>query len=91
MNPEDFHDLVKDDEEELFLYEPKKTNPIVANLIFWSAIVGGVAIGVILFLFFLTLFIYIFLPLALILLGVYTFRLWRFKREWKKIEKSWKD
>ena len=38
------------------------------RLAFWAIAAGGVAVGTILFLFFLTLFIYIFLPLALLLI-----------------------
>ena len=38
------------------------------RLIFWAIAAGGIAIGTLLFLFFLTLFIYVFLPLALILI-----------------------
>ena len=38
------------------------------RLIFWSIAASGIAVGTVLFLFFLTLFLYVFLPLALILL-----------------------
>lgn len=38
------------------------------RLIFWSIAAGGIALGTLLFLFFLTLFIYLFLPLAIILI-----------------------
>ena len=38
------------------------------RLVFWAIAAGGIAVGTVLFLFFLTLFIYIFLPLALILI-----------------------
>ena len=38
------------------------------RLVFWAIAAGGIAVGTLLFLFFLTLFIYIFLPVVLILI-----------------------
>ena len=45
-----------------------------AKLVFWSMIIGGIAVGTFLFLFFLTLFTYVFLPVLAIYLAYHFLR-----------------
>ena len=45
----------------------KPISPWKVKLIFWSIVVGGIALGALFLFFFLTLFIYVVLPLALLI------------------------
>lgn len=88
MHDDDFLDMQRDEEDEIYRYEVKEPHPVVNRLIWWSAIVGGIAIGVILFLFFLAMFIYFFIPLALVGLVWFWIQRWRAGRNWKRFERS---
>lgn len=88
MRDDDFDGLIKDDSGDEVWYEVKKVNPVVSNILLWCGIVAGVAVGVMLFLFFLTIFLYFFLPLALIMLAIYAFKRWQINRKWKKFTDS---
>lgn len=88
MSDRNFFELHKSDDEkdtfEYFSFSSKPVKPFVAKLIFWSTLIGGVAIGTLLFLFFLTLFIYFFIPLFLIVSAWVAFQYWRSQRMWKR-------
>ncbi len=88
MNDDDFLNKIEDDEEELYRSYVKPVNPIVAKTFAVVAIIGGIAVGVCLFLFFMTLFIYLFLPLLALLTAWLLFQRWQFNREWKKTMKD---
>jgi len=57
--------------EEVFEYDTAKEKPasqLARQFAFWAMVVGGVAVGTVLFLFFITLFVYFFVPLFIIFL-----------------------
>lgn len=85
---DDFLDRIEDDEEELYRSYVKPVHPLAVKIFIWLALVGGVAVGVLLFLFFLTLFIYVFLPLAVIAMIWLGFKKWRFGCAWRKMQKN---
>jgi len=70
----------EDDGEET-VYEFHSSNikpmkPWVAKLILWAIVIGGIAIGTILFLFLFALFIYLFIPLLIIALILGGLKYW---------------
>ncbi len=87
MDERDFLELHKSDNGkdtfEYFSSSSKPIKPFVAKLIFWATLIGGIAIGTVLFLFFLTLFIYFFIPLFLIVSIWIALQYWRSRRMWK--------
>lgn len=85
---DDFLDRIEDDEEELYRSYVKPVHPVASKIFLWVTLVGGVAIGVCLFLFFITLFLYLFLPLAVLFSLWMAYKRWRFNRAWRKIEKN---
>jgi ABC-type transport system involved in cytochrome bd biosynthesis fused ATPase/permease subunit len=85
---EDFLDRMEDDEEELYRSYVRPVSPLKAKIFLWLAIVGGIAAGVVLFLFFITLFIYVFLPAALVLSLWFAFQRWKFNRDWRRMTKN---
>lgn len=46
--------------------QSKRLLPFKRTLFFWASVVGGLAIGTAIFLFFMTVFVYLFLPIFLI-------------------------
>ncbi len=88
MNNDDFLDRIKDDEEELYRSYVKPISPLKAKIFLWLVAVGGVAVGVCLFLFFITIFLYVFLPLAVGFSIWFAYQRWKWNREWRKIEKD---
>ena len=48
----------------------KPVSPLKAKIIFWSIVIGGIAVGTVIFLTFLSLFIYFFIPI-MVMLGVW--------------------
>ena len=50
------------------------------RMVMWATLIGGIAIGTILFLSFLTLFVYLFLPILVIMLLWSFFKMLRSKR-----------
>ncbi|OGX05089.1 MAG: hypothetical protein A3G87_03455 [Omnitrophica bacterium RIFCSPLOWO2_12_FULL_50_11] len=68
MNDDDFIELHRgeDDSFEFAEGSVRPIQPWKAKLIIWSTIVGGIAVGTALFLFFLTLFIYFFVPIVVL-------------------------
>lgn len=68
MNNDDYIELERRDDDS-FEFRSESVKPIKpwkAHFLLWSTVVGGIAIGTALFLFFLTLFIYFFVPLVII-------------------------
>jgi Flp pilus assembly protein TadB len=67
----DFIEMRPGDQDDEFVYEerkqaaPKGIKPWKAKLIFWSILVGGVAIGAIIFFTFVSLFVYFFVPIMI--------------------------
>lgn len=47
-------------------HKPNKWRALKAKIIFWSFVLGGIAIGTLLFLFFMAFFIYFILPILAI-------------------------
>lgn len=88
MSGDDFLDRIEDDEEELYRSYVKPVSPLKAKVFFWLTVVGGIAVGVCLFLFFLTLFVYVFLPMIAVFLVWLGLKRWQFNRTWRKIEKG---
>jgi len=88
---DDFLERVEDDEEELYRSYVRPAHPWMQKLFFWLTVVGGIAIGICFFLFFLTLFIYIFLPLLAVFLIWMSFKKWQWDRQWRKMSKQFED
>lgn len=85
---EDFLNQIEDDGEDLYRFYVKPVHPVVSKIAVWLFILGGIAIGTCLFLFFLTLFIYLFLPAMAIFLIWFAYKKWKFNRTWQKVEKN---
>ena len=87
---DDFLNRVEDDEEELYRSYVKPVSVWKAKIFLWLTLLGGAAIGVCLFLFFLTIFLYVFLPIAAIFLIWFAIQEWRANREWRRITKHFR-
>ncbi|PIQ85084.1 MAG: hypothetical protein COV74_10835 [Candidatus Omnitrophica bacterium CG11_big_fil_rev_8_21_14_0_20_45_26] len=85
---DDFLDRIQDDEDELYGSYPKEAPSWLKKVFFWLVVIGGIAIGVCLFLFFMTLFLYVFLPLFAVFLIWVGFKKWQWNREWRKMTKE---
>lgn len=76
-----------DDGEEVYEFRTSRGIPqssFKTKLIFWSVIIGGIAVGTVLFLFFLAVFFYVILPLLLIASLWTAFKFWRFRSKWRR-------
>ena len=72
MDREEIIEMKRTQDGDTFVYEEVKTKggpSWVTKLKFWSLVVGGIAFGTVLFLFFITVFVYLFVPLLLIALA----------------------
>jgi hypothetical protein len=87
----DFIDRIEDDEEEMYRSYINPPNPWAAKIFFWLTAIGGIAVGICLFLFFITLFIYVFLPLAAIFFIWFSIKKWQWNRQWKNVSKRFDD
>jgi len=65
---DDFIELRRDEADgDRFEYRhAPPMSPLKAKLILWSTVIGGIAIGTLLFLSFLALFVYLFVPIIVI-------------------------
>lgn len=83
---DDFLNQIEDDDEDMYRSYVRPVHPWVSKVAFWLFVLGGIAIGTCLFLFFLTLFVYVFLPMAVLLFVWFTFKKWQWNRAWKKFK-----
>ena len=78
MREKDFDETEEPLEPEVQDFRPYQSHqslfPFKAKLIFWSTLVGGIAIGTFLFLFFISIFVQLFLPLVAVYLLYHLFR-----------------
>jgi len=65
---DDWIELERSENGDRFEYRESRRplSLLITKLIFWSTVAGGIAVGTILFLFFLTLFIYFFIPILIV-------------------------
>ena len=87
MRNDDFLDRIEDDEEDLYRSYVKPAHPVAVKVFIWLALLGGVAAGVCLFLFFITFFVYVVLPLLAIGFIWFGFKRWREEQEWRRMTK----
>ena len=68
---DDIIELERSEDENTYGYKASDEKPMklwVAKLILWATVIGGIAVGTVLFLFFLTVFAYLFVPLMILAL-----------------------
>lgn len=75
---------LKKEESAYFQYERKPLSPLKAKLIFWATLVGGIALGTMLFLFFLAFFVYVIAPLLAVFLIWGAFKYWQYRRSFRR-------
>jgi len=80
QDDDDYIELHSNEEGETFEYRNKPIQPWKARLIFWSVLIGGIAVGTLLFLTFISLFIYFFVPIVFILSIWYLVRMFLGRR-----------
>ncbi len=67
LKPVEYEIVSSGSREEVRYSSLRPISPWKVKLIFWSVVVGGIALGALFLFFFLTLFIYIVVPLALLI------------------------
>ncbi|MDD5217723.1 MAG: hypothetical protein PHN49_03965 [Candidatus Omnitrophica bacterium] len=65
-------------------FEARGKLPLKTKLVIGAMLLGGMALGTLLFLFFLTLFIYVGIPVLAVLSLWGAYRYWRWKRSWRR-------